>query len=107
MILPPARVHALVTLGLVLLRIGRMTQPSNSPLPLRIFLCSYDYRQETNPTSRCYSGRLRSSHQGTEEQQSNTNGVDIDDAQLEEPKDDAFKKPAWPEEEAKRRRKKA
>jgi len=42
---------------------------------------------------------------GGEEQQSN--GVDIDDAQIQEPKDDAFKKPAQPEVERKRRRKKA
>ena len=36
-----------------------------------------------------------------------SNGVDIDDAQIQEPKDDAFKKGAQPESEPKRRRKRA
>ena len=35
------------------------------------------------------------------------NAVDIDDAQIQEPKDDAFKKSAQPEVGPKRRRKKA
>jgi hypothetical protein len=43
---------------------------------------------------------------GTQEQQPNNDGVDIDDAQIEEPRDDAFKKSAQPE-EPKRRRKRA
>ena len=42
-----------------------------------------------------------------EQEQQNDSGVDIDDAQIQEPKDDAFKKPAQPEREPKRRRKKA
>jgi hypothetical protein len=36
-----------------------------------------------------------------------SNGVDIDDAQIQEPKDDAFKKSAQAESEAKLRRKRA
>jgi len=104
MILPPARVYALVTSGLILLRIGRMTQTSNSPLPLRIFLVAMTTAKKPVDVIHEDSGPPIT---GTEEQQSNTNEVDIDDAQLEEPKDDAFKKPAQPEEEAKRRRKKA
>jgi hypothetical protein len=44
---------------------------------------------------------------GVEEQQSDTNGVDIDDAQIQEPKDDAFKKSAQPEAESKRRQEKS
>jgi hypothetical protein len=42
---------------------------------------------------------------GKEEQDSN--GLDIDDAQIQEPKDDAFKKPAQPKAEQKLRRKRA
>ena len=42
-----------------------------------------------------------------EQEQQKDNGVDIDDAQIQAPKDDAFKKPAQPEAEPKRRRKKA
>jgi hypothetical protein len=37
--------------------------------------------------------------------QQNGNGVDIDDAQIQEPKDEAFKKSAQPEAKSKRRRK--
>lgn len=44
---------------------------------------------------------------GVEEEQQDSNGVDIDDAQIQEPKDDAFKKSAQPEAKAKRRRKRA
>jgi hypothetical protein len=43
---------------------------------------------------------------GVKEQQE-SNAVDIDDAQIQEPKDDAFKKSAQPEAEPKRRRKRA
>ena len=42
-----------------------------------------------------------------EQEQQDSNRVDIDDAQIQEPKDDAFKKPAQPEAEPKRRRKRA
>ena len=45
---------------------------------------------------------------GIQEQQPDNNAVDIDDAQIQEPRDDdAFKKSAQPEEEPKRRRKRA
>ena len=37
----------------------------------------------------------------------NSNGVNIEDAQIQEPKDNAFKKSAQPDVEPKRRRKKA
>ncbi len=43
---------------------------------------------------------------GLQEQQ-DKNGVDIDDAQIEGPKDEAFKKDARPETQLKRRRKRA
>jgi hypothetical protein len=43
---------------------------------------------------------------GVEEQQ-NSNAVDIDDAQIEESKDDAFKKPGQSEAKPKRARKRA
>jgi hypothetical protein len=40
-------------------------------------------------------------------EQQDSNKVDIDDAQIQEPKDNAFKKSAQPDAEPKRRRKRA
>jgi len=42
-----------------------------------------------------------------ENEEQDRNGMDIDDAQIEEPKDDAFKKPAQPKAEQESRRKRA
>lgn len=40
-------------------------------------------------------------------EEQNSNGVNIEDAQIQEPKDNVFKKNAQPDAEPKRRRKKA